>query len=154
VAAGAELPADAQARAEAMEALRGGEDFEALSAAAKRIRNILAKSATASDWQPGDVAPELLSEAQEKELAEAYGKVAGEVERRRAAREYRQALEEISILRAAVDRFFDKVMVMAEDRAVRQNRLRLLKKLDELFSGIAHFAEIAENQREEHTEKR
>jgi glycyl-tRNA synthetase beta chain len=146
VAAGAEQPADAQARAEAMEALRGGEDFEALSAAAKRIRNILAKSATASDWQAGDVAPELLSEVQEKKLAEAYEKVAGEVDRHRASREYRQALEKISTLRPAVDRFFDAVLVMAEDREVRQNRLRLLKKLDELFSGIAHFAEIAQGQ--------
>ena len=51
-----------------MEALRGGEDFEALSAAAKRIRNILAKSATAADWQAGEVAPELLTEPQEKDL--------------------------------------------------------------------------------------
>ena len=55
VAAGADQPADAQARARPMEALRGGDDFEALSAAAKRIRNILAKSATAADWQAGEV---------------------------------------------------------------------------------------------------
>jgi glycyl-tRNA synthetase beta chain len=142
MAAGVDHPADAQARAEAMEALRGGEDFEALSAAAKRIRNILAKSASAADWQAGEVVPELLSESQEKDLYEAYGRIAGEVEGRRAGRDYRGALEEISTLRPAVDRFFDKVLVMAEDREVRQNRLRLLKKLDELFSGIAHFAEI------------
>jgi glycyl-tRNA synthetase beta chain len=142
VAAGAELPADALARAEAMEALRGGEDFEALSAAAKRIRNILAKSATASDWQAGDVVAELLAAPQEIDLDAEYAKVAGEVGRRQAVRDYRGALEEISTLRPAVDRFFDNVMVMAEDREVRQNRLRLLKKLDELFSGIAHFAEI------------
>ena len=60
--------------------------------------------------------------------------------------EYRRALEAISSLRPHVDRFFDKVLVMAEEMTVRQNRLRLLKKLDELFSGIAHFAEIAEKQ--------
>jgi glycyl-tRNA synthetase beta chain len=146
VAAGAEQPADAQARAEAMEALRGGEDFEALSAAAKRIRNILAKSATSADWQAGEVAREFLSEAEERELYGAYERVAGEVERHRISREYRPALELISTLRPAVDRFFDKVLVMAEDREVRQNRLRLLKKLDELFTGIAHFAEIAQKQ--------
>ena len=142
VAAGADQPADAQARAEAMEALRGSEDFEALSAAAKRIRNILAKSATAADWQPGEVVPELLAEPQEKDLCEAYSRIAEEAERKRARREYQSALELISTLRPAVDSFFDKVLVMAEDRAIRQNRLRLLKKLDELFSGIAHFAEI------------
>ena len=142
LATGSTRPADALARAEAMEALRGGEDFEALSAAAKRIRNILAKSVTAADWQAGEVVVELLSEPQEKDLYDAYGKIAEEVERRISGRDYRGALEEISTLRPAVDRFFDKVLVMAEDREVRQNRLRLLKKLDDLFSGIAHFAEI------------
>ena len=119
-----------------------GEDFEALSAAAKRIRNILAKSASAADWQPGEVDAGLLAEQEEKTLFEAYGQVAGEAHGLQAAGDYRRALEAISSLRPAVDRFFDKVLVMAEDRTVRQNRLRLLVKLDELFSGIAHFAEI------------
>ena len=165
VAAGAEHPADAQARAEAVEALRGGEDFEALSAAAKRIRNILAKSATQSDWSLGAVDEKLLGEAEERDLHSAYelivshatdrpvkseGGVAGgkrgSAKRSAAAGDYREELEKISTLRPVVDRFFDKVLVMAEDREVRQNRLRLLKKLDELFSGIAHFAEIAEKQ--------
>jgi len=146
VAAGADQPADAQARAEAMEVLRGGEDFEALSIAAKRIRNILAKSASAADWQPGDVNTALLSEPQEKDLFEAFATVAADVQQLRVVHQYRRALERISTLRPTVDRFFDKVLVMAEDRALRENRLRLLKKLDELFSGIAHFAEIAEKQ--------
>jgi glycyl-tRNA synthetase beta chain len=142
VAAGAEKPADAQTRAEAMQALRGGADFEALSTAAKRIRNILAKSATAADWQAGEVVSELLTEPEEKELSALHERVAREVEGMRAAGNYRGALEQISSLRPAVDRFFDKVLVMAKEPELRQNRLRLLKKLDELFSGIAHFAEI------------
>jgi glycyl-tRNA synthetase beta chain len=142
LAAGFDVPADALARAEAMEALRGSEDFEALSAAAKRIRNILLKSASAADWQAGKVDAALLNEAQEKELYEAYGRVAGEAHMLSAAHDYGRALEVISTLRPAVDRFFDKVLVMAEDREVRQNRLRLLKKLDELFSWIAHFEKI------------
>jgi glycyl-tRNA synthetase beta chain len=83
-----------------------------------------------------------LTELQERELHDSYVQVAREVEQRNSDREYQRALEVISTLRPAVDRFFDKVLVMAEDQKVRQNRLRLLKKLDELFSGIAHFAEI------------
>jgi glycyl-tRNA synthetase beta chain len=142
LAAGFDAPADALARAEAMEALRGAEDFEALSVAAKRIRNILTKSATAADWQPGEVEAALLKEPQERELYDIYAKVAAEAGRRREKHDYRGALEEISTLRPAVDRFFDEVLVMAEDLEIRQNRLRLLRKLDELFSGIAHFAEI------------
>jgi glycyl-tRNA synthetase beta chain len=136
-------PLDILQRTEALEALRGSEDLEALCAAAKRIRNILTKSASAADWAPGEVAAELLTEPQEKELYAAYGRVAAESERAGQERDYRHALETISTLRPTVDRFFDKVLVMAEDRATRQNRLRLLKKLDELFTGIAHFAEIA-----------
>ena len=166
VAAGAGEPADALARCEAMESLRGSEDFEALSAAAKRIRNILAKSATSADWQAGEVDSALLLEQEERGLYSTYLSVEANVVRVAASAEpsaqagssrlstthsllpnrYRHSLELISTLRPSVDRFFDKVLVMAEDRAVRQNRLRLLKKLDELFSGIAHFAEIAEKQ--------
>ena len=129
-----------------MEALRGGEDFEAVCAAAKRIRNILTKSATVVDWQAGEPESSLLKEPEEIALEQAYRAIVGEVARYRGERKYRQALEAISTLRPAVDRFFDKVLVMAEDREIRQNRLRLLNKLDELFSGIAHFAEIAQEQ--------
>jgi len=145
-AASWDSPLDATERVEAMEALRGGEDFEAVCAAAKRIRNILTKSATVVDWQAGEPESSLLKEPEEIALEQAYRAIVGEVARYRGERKYRQALEAISTLRPAVDRFFDKVLVMAEDREIRQNRLRLLNKLDELFSGIAHFAEIAQEQ--------
>jgi glycyl-tRNA synthetase beta chain len=142
LAAGSDVPGDGLARAEALEGLRGKEDLEVLCTAAKRIRNILVKSATAADWQPGEVGEALLKEPEERELYNIYAKVAAEAGRRRESYDYRGALEEISTLRTAVDRFFDAVLVMTEDRETRQNRLRLLKKLDELFSGIAHFADI------------
>jgi glycyl-tRNA synthetase beta chain len=140
-------PTDALHRAEALEALRGSQDLDALCAGAKRIRNILTKSATAADWEPGEVDTKLWQERGEEELYRAYLKVAEEAATLAQGGEYRQALETIAGLRPAVDRFFDKVLVMAEDRKIRQNRLRLLKKLDELFSGIAHFAEIASESR-------
>lgn len=143
LAAGSDVPLEAARRAEALEGMRGSQDFEALCAAAKRIKNILAKSATASDWAPGEVEEELLEAGPERELADAYGGVAGQCRHWTEAGEYRAALEAIAGLRPRVDAFFDKVLVMAEDRTVRQNRLRLLGKLDELFSGIALFAEIA-----------
>jgi glycyl-tRNA synthetase beta chain len=142
MAAGWDVPVDTLRRAEALEAIRGGENFEALSVAAKRIKNILAKSATASDWQPGEVETAILKEQPERQLYAAYSAVAGEASQLASAGEYRKALEVIAALRPAVDRFFDKVLVMAEDPAIRQNRLRLLGKLDQLFSGIAEFAEI------------
>jgi glycyl-tRNA synthetase beta chain len=143
LAAGWDVPVDAMARAEGLEAIRGGENLEPLAVAAKRIKNILTKSATAADWEPGEVDTKLWQERGEEELYQAYLTVAEEAATLGQAGEYRQALETIASLRPAVDRFFDKVLVMAEDRALRQNRLRLLGKLDELFSGIAQFAEIA-----------
>lgn len=156
LAAGWDVPSDALARAKALESLRGpvpsgtgrgSQDLEALCVAAKRIKNILAKSATAQDWEPGEVDGGLLTESAEQELNEAFRNVAEAVASLRESGEFRQALERISSLRPLVDRFFDKVLVMAEDRSLRQNRLRLLGKLDELFSGIASFAEIAPDSR-------
>jgi len=143
VAAGWESPLEAARRAEALERIRGGENFIALSVAAKRIKNILAKSATASDWQPGEVNADLLEPGPERELFEAYVGASVEAGKLAVAQEFEKALESIAALRPAVDLFFDKVLVMTEDPTLRENRLRLLGKLDALFSGIAQFAEIA-----------
>ncbi len=142
LAAGWDVPVDALWRAEALERVRGSENFESLSLAAKRIKNILGKSATGEDWQPGEVDPAIIEEGPERELYVAYGSAAAEAGQLTASGEYDKALAAIAGLRPAVDRFFDKVLVMTGDRGVRQNRLRLLGKLDQLFSGLARFAEI------------
>ena len=142
LAGGWESPLDVARRAEALEAIRGSEDSDALSVAAKRIKNILGKSATASDWEPGEVDEGMLEAGPEKKLYQAYGATADEAGSYAMAGSFEKALGVIAGLRPAVDRFFDRVLVMAEDRAVRQNRLRLLGKLDALFSGIAQFAEL------------
>ena len=89
----------------------------------------------------------LLDAEDEKALAKAFDEVAGTVENHRQEGHYEQALKSIAMLRQPVDRFFDKVLVMAEDAKVRQNRLRLLGKLDQLFSSVALFAEIAPSQK-------
>ncbi len=138
-----DVPEEVLRRAEALEAIRSSQDFEALTIAAKRIKNILAKSAKASDWQPGEVDGGLLGEAEEIELHAASVAVRHRSGELFEAGNFRAALESIAALRPHVDRFFDRVLVMAEDPATRQNRLRLLGSLDGLFSGIANFAEIA-----------
>jgi glycyl-tRNA synthetase beta chain len=141
--AGWSAPLGVLQRAQALEKIRGGENFVALSLAAKRIKNILAKSATASDWQPGEVDEKLLEAGPERALYEAFQSVQPEAGKLADSGQFEEALEAIAGLRPAVDDFFDHVLVMAEDLAVRQNRLRLLGQLDELFSGIAQFAEMA-----------
>ena len=71
-----------------------------------------------------------------------FSSVAPEVESLAAARRYAEALERIATLRPAVDAFFDKVMVMAPDAALRRNRLSLIAEVAGRFSSIADFSEI------------
>ncbi len=143
LASGSDVPYEAFLRAQALHNLRGSENLEALCVAAKRIKNILAKSASLSDWSPGEVDESLLTEDAERELYRAYLALDRDTQALARVGDYQLALEAISTLRPSVDTFFDKVLVMAEDKAVRENRLRLLGKLDQMFSGIAQFAEIA-----------
>ncbi len=142
LATGWDSPLEILRRAEALESIREGENFEALFLAAKRIKNILGKSATASDWTPGEVDTGLLQDGPERELHDAFGSVAPAAEAAAGLGEYQKALEAIATLRPPVDKFFDHVLVMTEDRRLRQNRLRMLGKLDQLFSSIAQFAEM------------
>jgi glycyl-tRNA synthetase beta chain len=137
---------DAIARAQALTAVRGSEDFVAVSAAFKRITNILRQAGEKNDdpQQPSssDLKMELLTDPAERSLNEYTQKLAPAVEKLRAEHQYREALEEIATLRSHVDLFFDKVMVMAEDQAVRQNRLALIASVLNSFSSIADFSEI------------
>ena len=136
MAAGWDVAADAARRAEALEKMRDSQDFEALSVAAKRIKNILAKSASAADWQPGEVDAAALEAGEEKELYEAFAEVRESVDQFRQAGEYGKALKAIARLRRPVDRFFDKVLVMTEDAALRANRLRLLRQRQDLGAQV------------------
>ncbi len=137
--AGADDVRDAVARSEAVSSVRASADFAAVSAAFKRMKNILAQ-AGASGYGTVDVA--LLVDATEVALAERSGAVASKVEEHRATREYVVALEAIASLRPQVDAFFESVMVMAPEAEIRANRLALLAKITGDFSRIADFSEI------------
>ena len=84
----------------------------------------------------------ILREDSEKELAILLPQAASTVEKLRQTRDYEAALMEIAKLRPAVDKFFDKVMVMVDDDNLRANRLALLQTLVKEFSTIADFSEI------------
>jgi glycyl-tRNA synthetase beta chain len=142
LAAGADDVRDAVARAEAVTAVRGSDDFSAVSAAFKRMKNILSQAAEKGFAASGQVNDSLLTEAAEKALAERSGELAGRVAGLRGEKSYKAALEQIATLRPQVDAFFDAVMVMAPDAEVRANRLALLERVLGDFSGIADFSEI------------
>jgi glycyl-tRNA synthetase beta chain len=133
---------DAIARAEALSAVRGSADFEAISAAFKRMKNIVRQAREKSDVPVDSVSSALLTDAAERGLHEHAAKLAAAVGLLQGAREYRPALEQIATLRPHVDLFFDKVMVMVADPAVRRNRLALIAMVLGSFSSIADFSEI------------
>ena len=133
---------DAVARAEAVTKVRPSADFESISVAFKRTKNILRQAIEAGKEIAQAVDSALLKESAERALAEQVPQTAKRVESLRVDRNYEAALLEIAKLRPAIDYFFDKVMVMVEDARLRANRLALLQTLLKEFSTIADFSEI------------
>jgi glycyl-tRNA synthetase beta chain len=139
---------DAAARAEAVSNVRGSADFESISIALKRMKNILRQADENKRHIAAGLDTPTLREEAEKELAASIAPAVAVVEKLRASRDYEAALLEIAKLRPAVDKFFDKVMVMVEDDNLRANRLALLQTLVKEFSTIADFSEIVTEGKE------
>ncbi|MGA7294379.1 MAG: glycine--tRNA ligase subunit beta [Terriglobales bacterium] len=133
---------DAVARAEAVSKVRGSGDFESISSAFKRMKNILRQASEKTKVIAMRAGVGSLREESEKELAAQIPQTVEKVEKLREAHDYEGALLEIAKLRPAVDKFFDKVMVMVEDDNLRANRLALLQSVVKEFSTIADFSEI------------
>jgi glycyl-tRNA synthetase beta chain len=131
---------DAIARAEALTAVRGSEDFAAISAAFKRIKNIL-RQAEEKKFDIGSPAGIKLA-LEARELFDASAFLAPKVAKLREERAYIPALTEIASLRPVVDMFFDKVMVLDPDPVVRGAHLGLIDEVLRGFSTIADFSEI------------
>ncbi len=140
LAAGADDVRDAIARAEALTAVRGSEDFAAISAAFKRIKNILRQAAEKGFVVGSAGSIKLAPQAQALNDAAAF--LAPKVAKLRDERAYIPALTEIATLRPVVDTFFDKVMVLDPDPAVRGAHLGLIDEVLRGFSTIADFSEI------------
>ncbi|WP_162047492.1 glycine--tRNA ligase subunit beta [Vibrio taketomensis] len=130
-------PADFDQRVKAVSHFRELEAAEALAAANKRVGNILAKF-------DGELAAEidlaLLQEDAEKVLAENVEVMTEALEPAFATGNYQEALSKLADLREPVDAFFDNVMVMADDEALKTNRLTLLNNLRNLFLQIADIS--------------
>jgi glycyl-tRNA synthetase beta chain len=144
--AGADDLVDAQKRIVALRAIRKSKNFEPLAVSFKRIRKILEK-ANLPSTDGRHVNPELFESDAERELYAAVRDAASKVQGHKRAGKYQEALEVIAGLRKAVDQFFDGVMVMAENEAVRSNRLSLLAQLLREFTTVADFSEIGGEER-------
>lgn len=132
-------PTDFDARLRAVTSFRQLAEAESLAAANKRISNILRK---AEETIPDKIDSSLLQEEEEKALSQQIDEMTNKVSPLFAARNYETALKELAGLRETVDNFFDKVMVMAEDAAIRANRLALLNHLRSLFLEVADLSHL------------
>ncbi|MCF6230628.1 MAG: glycine--tRNA ligase subunit beta [Gammaproteobacteria bacterium] len=132
-------PHDFAQRIEAVRLFRTLPEATSLAAANKRIHNILKKVA---GTLPEKLDAALLVETQEQALADAVDELSDEVHKLFDNRDYPAALSRLARLREPVDNFFDHVMVMAEDEALRNNRLALLNRLQTLFLRVADLSRL------------
>jgi len=128
---------DARRRIEALSRMRPLPEFESMVVAFKRVANIV----RGTDY-PEEPDPSLFIEEQERELYETFQGIKEEFQRLFEAEDYEGILRLFSRMRPAVDAFFDNVLVMEEDERLRQNRLSLLGKINDLFMKIADFSAL------------
>lgn len=129
----------AMGRLKAVRSLRGEPAFEPLAAAFKRASNILKQAGAVSQPAPERSA---LKEEAEFSLHDALDNLEGKVQKLIAQDRFDEGLRELVGLKSHLDRFFDNVMVLAEDRGLRQARLGLLARLTGLFRSLADLSEI------------
>jgi glycyl-tRNA synthetase beta chain len=130
-------PADFDSRVKAVSHFRGLEASTALAAANKRVSNILAK---VEGELPANINQALLAETAEKALADKLAQLQPQLAPLFANADYQQALTLLADLRESVDLFFEDVMVMADDEALKNNRLALLTNLREQFLHVADIS--------------
>ena len=131
---------DIPARLAAVRSFEALPEAAALASANKRIGNILKKI---EGEVPTEVKPELFEDDAEKALNEAIAAVAPSAEEHFKAGRYEEMLKALAALKAPVDLFFEKVMVNAEDPALRANRQALLAKLHGLMNQVAELSKLA-----------
>jgi glycyl-tRNA synthetase beta chain len=130
-------------RLEAVQAFAALPESSSLAGANKRITNILKKNEEALAQVAAGVNPALLQDSAEKDLAAAITRVQPEVDAAFAAGDFAGTLKTLAQLRDAVDAFFNDVMVMAEDVALRNNRLALLSTLHGMMNRVADISKLA-----------
>jgi glycyl-tRNA synthetase beta chain len=128
---------DVQGRIDALRKARESKDFESIVIAFKRAMNIL-KGTPARN----PINPSLFSDTAEQSLYQSFSKAKERIERCLDKRDYGSALQEMIQMKKPIDDFFDGVMVMVEDEAIRNNRLALLDSVGQLFLRIADFSKL------------
>lgn len=129
---------DVVLRLQAVSQFKDLPESQALAAANKRVQNLLKKA----EGVLGEVRPELFAQDEERALFDAARHLQPQVVQAVAARDFVAALNVLAGIKPAVDAFFEHVMVMADDDAVRNNRLCLLQELATLLNAVADIAQL------------
>jgi glycyl-tRNA synthetase beta chain len=128
--------ADVLLRVEALDALKSSPQFEPFILMAKRINNIL------RGIPPAKVNPDLFVEKEERDLYSTFAVISDNAQRMIAQGDFARAQGIIFKIQPVLNTFFDKVLVMAEEKKVRQNRLGLLQSINKMLLGIADYSQI------------
>ncbi|MFT5721023.1 MAG: glycyl-tRNA synthetase beta chain [Motiliproteus sp.] len=124
-------------RVKAVNHFRSLPQAEALAAANKRVANILAKQGDAGNLAPSEV---LFKEAAERTLNRELNSLNATIDSLLAQGDFKAILEQLASLQPCIDAFFDDVMVMVDDAAIRDNRIRLLNQLRQRFLLVADIS--------------
>jgi glycyl-tRNA synthetase beta chain len=128
---------DVQGRIDALKRAKEWKDFESIVIAFKRAMNILKGSPPQRE-----INPSLFAESAEKNLYQSFLKAKERIGTHLNQRDYPSALHEMTQMKKPIDEFFDGVMVMVEEEAIRNNRLALLDEIGKLFLRIADFSKL------------
>ena len=131
---------DLTAKLQAVAAFKQLPEAAALAAANKRVQNLLKKA----DAELGAVNESLLQQAEEQALFAASQALQPKIAAAVAGNDFQTALTELAAIKPQVDAFFDGVMVMADDAAVKQNRLNLLNQLANQMNAVADISRLGE----------
>ena len=129
--------ADAKKRCEALKSFRNSPEFVKLVVGQKRVRNILKNVQISSAHEI-----ELIREPAEKALLRMRDKVGPQLEVMIQNKNYPEVLKLLLQMRPIIDKFFDDVLVMCEEKKLRANRLALVNTINELFLRFADFSQI------------
>ena len=144
ISASADNVPDVLNRIRALENLKSAPDFEPIAIAFKRVVNIIKKSAGINTRQElSDIDEKLFEHESESALYSACNTIYAMVSEKMDKGLFDKALHDIASIRSQVDIFFDNVLVMAEDKKIRANRLALLGNITNIFEKFADFSKIS-----------
>ncbi|MBU1339753.1 MAG: glycine--tRNA ligase subunit beta [Acidobacteria bacterium] len=133
---GIEFPYDCSLRLRALDGLKDSPQFEPMILIAKRVNNIL------KGHPRHRIDSELFEEKEERELYTTFSIIRENVAPVLESGDYVRAQKMIFRMRATIDTFFDRIMVMAENKKIQRNRLALLQEISKLLSTIADYSKI------------